>query len=484
MTEYIVQSGDTLSLIAVRKLGNESRWNEIARLNSLQAPYQLFIGQRLKLPQSNSQLTSGILSAPKSNQETPATLALARGFMFVVFEQLPDVGPRKVIRKVAVIPKDFSLLPPNPTANLSIAEHALGNNTSQFLSSSNKPFGAPSIQGKPLMIDLSKAETTGARVFTVEEVVADLNRFANENPATRTRVNQLIWAVQKVEGETLIEGGVPSDAVKRISTAQTPYVKTAEELWAQFQAKKISKAQLESELKALETAYSKAKIFGRVGRVLTVVGIVLTVKDVADATQRSVNRNSYKPLAAETVRQVGGWGGAIAGGKIGFWVGAAFGIETGPGAIITGAIGAIVFGAIGYFAADKLASWIEDDSAIELRKDVRSTDNMQTQGITLIIGSNENQYDFARRALIQAAFKGGLVTTYTQNSFADKFFPLNRSAEEKSKFKINWISGDPNKNDGSDMKGQEWENLRGRIFTYFLKDEQVKELVRKIINPF
>jgi hypothetical protein len=39
-------------------------------------------------------------------------------------------------------------------------------------------------------------------------------------------------------------------------------------------------------------------------------------------------------------------------------VGAAFGIETGPGALITGALGAIVFGAIGYFGADLIADQI------------------------------------------------------------------------------------------------------------------------------
>jgi hypothetical protein len=111
-------------------------------------------------------------------------------------------------------------------------------------------------------------------------------------------------------------------------------------------------------LAALEKAYGKAKILGRVGRVLMVVGIVITVKEVAQATQRSVQQKSFKPLGAEIIRQVGGWGGALAGAKIGFLVGAAFGIETGPGALITGALGAIVFGALGYFGADLIADQI------------------------------------------------------------------------------------------------------------------------------
>jgi hypothetical protein len=87
-----------------------------------------------------------------------------------------------------------------------------------------------------------------------------------------------------------------------------------------------------------------------------VVGVVMTAKDVYQAGQRSLEQGSAKPLAAEGIRQVGGWGGGIAGAKIGFGVGALLGIETGPGAIVTGAIGAVIFGAAGYFGAD----WIAD----------------------------------------------------------------------------------------------------------------------------
>ena len=486
MEEYVVQFGDTLSSIADKKLGNSNRWSEIARLNNLQSPYNLFIGQRLKMPaKSNVQANTANNIAPvMPDNETPASLALARGYMFVVFEQLPDVGPGKLIRKVAVIPKDFSLVPLNPTANLSIADHVLGNNNSQFLSSSNKPFGAASIKGKPLIIDLGKAQSTGAKVFTVEQVVDDLNRFANQNPAARTRVNQLIWAVKNVEGETLIQGGVPSDAVKRVSTAQTPYISTAEELWAKFEAKKITKSQLESELKALETAYSKAKIVGRVGRVLTVVGVVFTVKDVADATQKSIDRNSYKPLAAETVRQVGGWGGAIAGAKIGFGVGALFGIETGPGAIITGAIGAIIFGAIGYFAADQLAGWIEDEDAVELRKDVRATDSFVEKGITLTVGMEETQYMFCRRALMQAAFRAGLLTEFRQREYADKFFSLRADGGEMKNFQANWEGKDPTPSDGRNIKPAEFNQYRGKQMTYFLNKQEIDELIKMMLRGY
>lgn len=491
MEKYTVQPGDTLTSIAIKKFDSSKKWLEIAQLNSLASPYQLFVGQILKLPDSKTSLSpigsttlNNFSIGSQSQQETPASLALARGFMFVVFEQLPDVGSKKIIRKVAVIPKDFSLFAPNPAANLSIAEHALGSNNSQFLSAGDKPFGAPSIKGKPLIIDVGKTQTAGGKIFTVEEVVADLNRFAEQNPAARTRVNQLIWAVRNVEGETLIQGGIPGEAVRRVSTAHTPYISTAEKLWADFEAKRITKSQLEAELKTLENGYSKAKIVGRVGRVLTVVGVIFTVKDVADATQRSVEKGSFKPLAAETVRQAGGWGGAVAGAKIGFWVGAAFGIETGPGAIITGAIGAVVFGAIGYFAADKLAGWIEDENAVELRRDVRATDSFVEKGITLTVEPNENQYLFARRALMQAAFRAGLLTDLRQREYADKFYSLRADAQKMADFQTRWTGRDPTPNDAKNVKPTEFNQYQGKQLTYFLNKQEVDELVKLMLRGY
>jgi hypothetical protein len=86
-------------------------------------------------------------------------------------------------------------------------------------------------------------------------------------------------------------------------------------------------------------------------------GHVLDGDDHADDHEHQA-QGSFKPVGAEVIRQVGGWGGAFVGAKVGFAVGAMFGIETGPGAIITGAIGAVVFGALGYFGADLIADRI------------------------------------------------------------------------------------------------------------------------------
>jgi hypothetical protein len=292
--------------------------------------------------------------------QIPASIAPARGYLFVIFEQLPDVGTEKIIRKVAAIPKDFSLQPNAIRGTLTLAEHVLNLNplASQYVSASDRSHGAPSIEGKPLLIDVKKAHLAGAHVYSVQEVVADLRRLAAEQPGTRPRVEKLVWAIENIEGEVLIKGAVERHAITTVSSAHQPYISSAEDLWRAFQEKTITKPQLESGLDALRGSYEKARIVGRVGRVLTVVGVILTVKDIADAADRCVTERSLKPLSAEAVRQVGGWGGAAVGGKIGFGLGAVFGIETGPGAIVTGALGAIVFGALGYFGSDLIADQI------------------------------------------------------------------------------------------------------------------------------
>jgi hypothetical protein len=358
MNEYIVRKGDTLSHIAQRMLGRAGRWPEIAALNGLAHRDSIFPGQRLKLP-GIGLLASGAQSL-RSQVEAPlpASVALARGFLFVVFEQLPEVGMGKIIRKVAAIPRDFSLIPANPFGRLSPAEHVLNLNASQspFLSASNRAFGAPSINGEPLLLDVAKIQRAGGRIYSVTEVLTDLERFAVQNPRSRAQVDKLISTIRNIEGEVLIQGRVSRGAVSRPGTAHRAYIRSAEELWAELRANRMTRAQLQQELANLEQAYTRARVVGRVGRVFMVVGVVMTTVDLTRATQQSVNQNSFRPLGAEVVRQAGGWGLGLAGAKVGFATGALFGIETGPGAIVTGAIGAIVFGAAGYFGAD----WVAD----------------------------------------------------------------------------------------------------------------------------
>jgi hypothetical protein len=349
-------------------LGQRNRWPEIASLNHILNPNSIFVGQKLRLPD----FRQGVLAPGLQSRsvvllddrglipQIPANIVLARGFLFVVFEQLPEIGSGKIIRKVAAIPRDFSLKPANPLGSLSLAEHALYLNPaqSQFLAASNKPFGAPTINGQPLILDVAKIRQAGGQIYSVSDVVCDLERFAAQNPSSRTYVNRLIWTIRNVEGEVLIEGGTPPGSASRPTAAHNSYIRSAEDLWAEFRANRLTREQLQQELANLERVYSKARILGRVGRVLTVIGVVVTLAEVTQATQRSINQNSFRPIGAELIRQAGGWGGTVAGAKIGFMTGALFGIESGPGAILTGAVGAIVFGAAGYFGADWIADFV------------------------------------------------------------------------------------------------------------------------------
>ena len=103
MDDYIVQPGDTLPGVAERCLGNSGRWDEISRLNNLVGPVNLYIGQRLVLPpdaytctKSTTQLNYSKMppnaSFASEGDQRPATLMMARGFMFIIIEQLPDVA--------------------------------------------------------------------------------------------------------------------------------------------------------------------------------------------------------------------------------------------------------------------------------------------------------------------------------------------------------------------------------------------------------
>ncbi|MEM6333472.1 MAG: LysM peptidoglycan-binding domain-containing protein, partial [Planctomycetota bacterium] len=57
-TTYAVRRGDTLSSIAVRLFGDESRWVDIAQANPTIDPIRLRVGQELKLPAPTVQRAS------------------------------------------------------------------------------------------------------------------------------------------------------------------------------------------------------------------------------------------------------------------------------------------------------------------------------------------------------------------------------------------------------------------------------------------
>jgi len=63
--EYIVQAGDTLSLIAEKY---QVDWEEIAAANNLEAPYSIAVGQKLIIPG----ITEGIKKEEAKEKDAPA----------------------------------------------------------------------------------------------------------------------------------------------------------------------------------------------------------------------------------------------------------------------------------------------------------------------------------------------------------------------------------------------------------------------------
>lgn len=50
MSEYVVQSGDSLAAIAQEVYGDPTLWRDIARANDLEEPYNLTVGDTLDIP--------------------------------------------------------------------------------------------------------------------------------------------------------------------------------------------------------------------------------------------------------------------------------------------------------------------------------------------------------------------------------------------------------------------------------------------------
>ena len=258
------------------------------------------------------------------------TVIPGRAFFFILADEI--LPSKKLVRKVIQFPKAnaelvaahpelYGIKPVNPNAIISIGEHALGNNQSPYTSASTLPKGAPNFEGRPVYIDIAKLKAAGATIHSTEEILADLDRIAKANPNMLNRIKKLKEVITHIEREVLIEGKVPASAVKSQS----------------------------------------AMAVTRSLRVVQFIGFVMTAYDLGNATVKSFKEKSPKPITAEAIRQVGGWGGAIAGMEIGGIAGAAVGIETGPGAIITGVVGALIFGTAGYFGADWVADFIDEN---------------------------------------------------------------------------------------------------------------------------
>ena len=100
------------------------------------------------------------------------------------------------------------------------------------------------------------------------------------------------------------------------------------------------------------------------------------------------------------------------------------------------------------------------------------------KSITLTVGANESQLQFARRALMEAARRIGLPML-EQMRFADFFYPL--CGEASAKYRIRWWKqSDPSPLDGDlTMFDAEWKALGNKSFTLSLSQLQQDELKRR-----
>jgi hypothetical protein len=267
--------------------------------------------------------------APSQATAQTQPVADQRGYLFILADEVLPSG--KLVRKVLLVPANhqefiaanpelFGLHPKGPNSSVSIGEHALGDTKSRFTSASSNPKGAPNFKGRPVYIDIKKAKAAGVRIYSTEEIRMDLDRLVRSNPSLRNRAETLKKAIQ-VEGEALLEGHVPPSTIKSAGSMR------------------------------LTQGF----------RFVQVIGVGLTFYDLGMATAESVEKKSIKPIAAEGIRQVGGWGGATVGMQAGAALGAAVGWETGPGVIVTTALGALVFGTAGYFGADWVADFVDEN---------------------------------------------------------------------------------------------------------------------------
>lgn len=340
---HIVKRGESLWSIAKSDLGDPTLWPQIARLNVLRSPYRLLIGQRLYMPERHLLRASSPPSQSHTHSSGTGMLAQnkastlpGRSFLFVVVrEVLPNA---KLVRKVIALPETdvmammvnrpdlFGFHPRGPNSSTTYGEHALGDILSRYISASDKPGGAPNFEGTSWYIDVAKLGRAGAIIHPTETIIRDLDRLAKLHPHLAARIAKLKSVIDAIEGEVLIEGKVPPSAIQTAEAAAR-------------------------ELKALAFMSKGARVLGW-------FGIAFTVYDLGAATVDSVQSHSIRPISAEAVRQVGGWGGAWAGMGMGFAAGAAFGIETGPGALLTGMAGGIFFGWRGYKLGDSVAKKI------------------------------------------------------------------------------------------------------------------------------
>lgn len=337
MFEHEVQPGESLWSIAEDYFQDGERWRSIANENFIQDPNTLIVGQKLKISGSRG---PACMAVRTHGGMEPAFIP-AHSQVFLLADEINPFR-RKAVRRVITNPamqaevashlgKPVKIFP-DPTrfgfkatdieARTSIGRHAMGMKPSPYISASSRLFGASRFKGHPFWIDLARAEAAGARFHQTSEIIADLDRIAAKTKNT-AKLDQIARyrALVAADAEILARGDIPAGSVKG----------------------------------------SGAMALTRGLQGVQIVGFAMTAVELTQAAQESVETESIKPLAAETVRQAGGWAAAWAGMKLGAAGGALVGVSTGPGAIATGIVGGVAGGFAGYFGFDWIADHIHEN---------------------------------------------------------------------------------------------------------------------------
>jgi hypothetical protein len=345
--QYVVRPGDTLWGIAGTHFGAPEKWAIIAEDNHLSRPSRLMVGERLTLrdvlvtQRPSSAQAVGATTRPSPELEHAPSVLPGRAFLFVLADEI-DPLRQKVVRKVMINPRMaarvstrlgrpiqlmanpaiFGLQPTGPDAAVTMGRHAMNLKPSPFSSASTRPLGPPRFSGSPFWVDVDAAKAAGATFHDTDDIIADLDRIAGRmgKPGDIAKLEELKRLV-RADREVLIRGSVPATAIKGAT----------------------------------------AMALTRALQVIQVVGFVVTAVELTQATQKSMAARSAAPIAAEGIRQVGGWAMAWGGMKLGGLAGAAVGIETGPGAIVIGAAGALAGGVAGYMGFDWIADQLDSN---------------------------------------------------------------------------------------------------------------------------
>lgn len=220
-------------------------------------------------------------------------------------------------------PDKYGLVPTDFKAQNSVSEHVIEKvkHTSRFVSVSELQQGAQNYRGNLIFIDKNELMKLNIKIYSTDDIIKILNATESLSESEKERFKNIV--IQ--DKEVLLE---PKQTIPKHAIVSE------------------SKMNL---IRNLETT----------GKYIQVVGIFMTIYDLEQATEKSIKQHSPKPLIAEAARQVGGWGGAISGARMGFGVGLAFGLETGPGVVFTSLGCAIVFGILGYNAGNVIGDIIE-----------------------------------------------------------------------------------------------------------------------------